>query len=264
MNLIRPLLAAALFGLTAPWCQAQMVTVDDPNSAIWDLTTVNELKEVWLESDDGDVEIDLNVEFTQSGSGKLAGTGTSETYMSSSEGNQTFPATYTVSGSISSSRGVARLSRKVAANGTANLNGAPRKVKLTQTIAVTVNNATGGVAGTTTMKASASGVGGFSGKESFDDAMPPSAGDGSWQLEVMRTVSGAKVTGQATLVPDAGGEVEFAIKGSYKAKTNTSTLTLTGLGTSKGASLKVTMVGDQITVVSGKVAGQTVSWKKPV
>ncbi len=94
-------------------------------------------------------------------------------------------------------------------------------------------------------------------------------GAGGWTLHLSLANDGkTKITGTGYVqliggLPPSktGPRFSFNVKGTYAAKTGISTLALSpapGDALSKGASLTVTMSGQTLTGVSGKVAGQTV------
>jgi hypothetical protein len=73
------------------------------------------------------------------------------------------------------------------------------------------------------------------------------------------STSGTKVAGLATVVLETGTTFSFPVKGIYKPQTQQSRLALIGTGVSKGSSLQVTMLGNSITGIKGRVAGQLVN-----
>ncbi len=106
----------------------------------------------------------------------------------------------------------------------------------------------------------------YSKTKSFKDEDLPllSTTTGDWTLTLNLTpASGTKYTGTASITTSAGHVLDFTVTGTYTDKTGVSDLTLKGdAGT---LTLDITTFGDLVTIesISGKVSGQTLSYKQP-
>ena len=86
---------------------------------------------------------------------------------------------------------------------------------------------------------------------------PPGFAPVNWHLNLSVATSGAKVTGTATVQLANERSFPFTVKGTTKG--GASKLTLTGTGTGKGVTLQVTLAGNTITKITGKLLGQTLN-----
>lgn len=88
--------------------------------------------------------------------------------------------------------------------------------------------------------------------------------DGNWALVLDLTNNATKYTGTAYIDTSAGNEVDFAVTGTSSARTAKSTLILKS---SKASDCNLTLVISDETMtfdsISGKVLGQTLSYKAP-
>jgi len=276
MKINTPLLAAAaalcLITANSSWAQAPSgnisTNITDPTNALWDLTQISELKHVSLDFNDssGSLQIDYNVDYLQDGGGKLAGTGNTTVSLSVDGTPQPdFSATYVVKGAVTSVKGVGRLSLTRSASGTAFLEGANRTASVSDKMSTVINPVTRQiVSGTFSRKASASGLGGKSDSGTISpQPLPGDLGDGSWTLSMdLLPDSGNKYMGSsntATVTLMTGMVYHFTIVGSFNATTQISKLVLKGVNEAQGSSLKVTLLGNQVTSILGKVSGQAIS-----
>jgi hypothetical protein len=263
---------AALIPTTTPMARAQAaapvtLTVTEPANSIWDVGMAQELQNI-----DTDISSDVHVRFAspfiQDGKGKLSGSGDTQVSLDYYEKSiddmvtvPTFPALYRFTGSISSAKGVVKLTCQVSATGLAFMRGKSRKATITGTQTVVVDAATRQITGRYNKKASAVGMGGTSDQGAVSESIPPELGDGSWTLTLnFKPPTGNKLNGDATIILNSGHEYTFSVTGVYTANTQLSKVTLKGTGSSSGSSLTVMMKGsDQVTSVVGRVAGQSVN-----
>lgn len=266
--------ALGMMALVPQFCLAQHTQpsgaitnlVSNPTNDLWDVTLDTKLNHV--DTEIPRLHMIFDVDFTQDGGGKLAGAGPTQVSLSYMNKNDVwvtlppFPATYKVKGTVTSSKGIGKLSYTASIIGTNLMEGKDRKISGSVSDTVKLNAITGQVTGTSTTKGSASGYGATSGKESFTYAVPVELGNGSWTL-VMNLVPELKnkMSGAATVTLATGQAYDFAITGTWAPKTWQSKLTLKGFGPSKGSTLSVTMVDNDVTIISGKVSGQTVKVK---
>jgi hypothetical protein len=85
-------------------------------------------------------------------------------------------------------------------------------------------------------------------------------GDGTWTLTMDLSMTGKKIQGSASVTPDTGRTIQFTVKGAYKSGTEKSQLMLAPADVAnKGCNLRVTMTGNAITAIKGKVLGQMIN-----
>jgi hypothetical protein len=261
LGILAPLLASA----QAPSGNIS-TNITNPTNALWDITMVHEIKHVSFDIDNLDVVFD--VDFTQNGGGKLAGAGDTTVLLALDGTNQpSFAAAYVVKGAITSVKGVGRLSFSDGATGIAFLNGADRKASVAEKMNIIIDPVTRQiVSGTFSRKASAAGLGSKTDSGAIEpESLPGELGDGSWTLSLdLQPDSKNKFTGTnntATVSLASGMIYHFAVIGAYVGPTQQSKLVLKGVDEAKGSSLKVTLLGSQITGILGKVSGQAISVK---
>lgn len=276
MKINTPILAAAaaLCLLTSNVGLAQApsgtitTNITDPTNALWDLTQASDLKDVSFDLSGGgtSLQVEFTVDFLQNGGGKLAGTSNTTVHLTVDGTPQPdFSATYVVKGAVTSVKGVGRLSLTRSAKGTAFLEGANRTVSASDQMSAVINPVTRQiVSGTFSRKATASGLGGESDSGTISpEPLPGSLGDGSWTLSMaLQPDSRNKYTGStntATVTLMTGMVYHFTIVGNYNATTQVAKFVLKGVNEAQGSSLKVTMLGNQVTSILGKVSGQAIS-----
>jgi len=216
--------------------------------------------------------INQDVSITQSAAGALTGGGNTTMTLytpsdfSGNPGTFTFSATYTARGTLKSSGANEVLSLAFIANASkVNLgDGVNRTLKESITYLITINPTTGTMSGRKAGSASVSGGGSI---KILDTSVPeqPAPPPLDWYLSLTSlTSTGTKVTGTGTVNLANGRIFPFTVKGTYSATTATSKLTLTGTSTggtdsSQGATLTVTMTGNNITGITGSLLGQKVN-----
>src|SRR5262245_53416290 len=96
------------------------IQVTDPTNHLWDATSIPDLQNLELEISDENADIEFAAPFTQTGTGKLTGTGLTQMDVSSPifVGTVT-DAVYKATGALTSSKGVARLRFTGTAKGSA-------------------------------------------------------------------------------------------------------------------------------------------------
>jgi hypothetical protein len=244
-------------------------SVTDASSLIWDLSAVNGLVNASIDVEDEKKGAEAHMDFIASAvlgvGGKISGVGqtTVQLQYSGEQGQQTvsFPATYKQSGSITSSKSVAKGSISVSVSGSGPLEGKTRQLKASSTTSFSINNSSKIVSGNSKSSASASGMGSISGKDTFgpESVVDSGVGTGEWELRLELSTSGKLVTATlASVHLSSDRTLTFTAKGIYTAKTQSAKLVLTGTGVAKSSSLQVGIVGNEIKTVKGKVLGQFV------
>ena len=243
------------------------MNVTGPTNHIWDASSIPELQHVDFEISDENTEISFAAPFVQTGAGKLVGTGLTQLEVDSPTvfvGTIT-DAVYKASGSVTSSKGVARLTFAGTAKGPADVAGKIRVLTGTLGVKVAIDSLLESASGVYTSSGAASGYGSIKEVGTLDfnwTDVVNSMGNGSWSLEMQLTNDGVKkIGGTATVTLSSGAQFDFTVKGAYKSKTDTSLLVLSGSGSSKGSSLKVNLTGSTISALQGKVSGQAIKWK---
>lgn len=262
-----------LLGISS-WTMAQSgpsgdysAQVTDPQSAVWDLTAIPGLTTGYsfsVEDEFAEVDLAFDRELQHWGTGKLSGSGGTEVSLDLYDemGHEfvVFPATYKTSGSVAGNRGICRIRMNTTVTGMGTLDGVNRRLTGSENLAVTVDNTSLTSSGSSRTKASASGIGGINGVDTWSGESLD-MGPATWTLRLLGlATSGKKVTGAAEVVLHSGAVHEFAVKGNYNAKNGLSKLVLTGQGAAKGSNLVVTIgAGDFVMAVKGKMFGQMVN-----
>jgi hypothetical protein len=263
-----------MLGLSVPWCGAAipggLLTYDVTDSAnlLWDVTKVSDLHNIHVGIGDISADIYFDVDFTQDGAGKLKGAGVTTVEVISSELSGIFAnATYKVTGKVSSRAGVAKLRYQATASVLAQVNSRQTRVKATAVWTATLNGVTKQLTGIYKNRASASGRGSASETGPIPQTWADVAadlGDGGWSIHLaLSNDSFKKITGTAAVRLDSGAVLPFTVKGKYNSKTDMSKLVLIPAPGSKGSSLRVTMLGNNITELKGKVFGQFINYLAP-
>ena len=245
---------------------ALQINVTDPTNHIWDASSIDELQNLNFGISDEDTEIAFAAPFVQTGAGKLVGTGSTDLVVAAPIFTGTISAVYKASGSVTASKGVARITFTGLAKGPAEIESKTRVLTGKLAVKTSIDS----------VLETASGVyvstGAASGYDTIKEAGPlnftwadviDSMGDGRWSLELQLANDGVKkIEGSATVTLSSGAEIELTVKGAYKSKTDTSLLVLSSSNaSSKGSALKVSLTGSTVTAIQGKVSGQAIKWK---
>ncbi|SPE50493.1 exported hypothetical protein [Verrucomicrobia bacterium] len=216
-------------------------------------------------------EVSFTDSFTQDGRGKLAGSGITLVTLipdvTQPETN-TFDAKYVTRGSVTSSKGVARLTFSVTLSGRTVVGNskhpaAERSFTAKANYALKFDAKAGQVSGRVVESAAATGLGSITETKPITDTLPSDLGDGTWTLVLnFAEAVGDKLSGIGTVTLETGQTYPFAFTGTYTSNTGESKLNLKGTGAGLGSMLKVTLHGSQLTGIMGQVAGQTVDVKE--
>lgn len=246
---------------------ALQIEVTDPTNHIWDASSIDELQHLDFGVESESIDISYAAPFTQTGAGKLVGEGLTDLEIAAPIFVGTInDAAYKVSGTVTSSKGVARVTFTGMAKGPALIEGKARVLAGTLAVKVTIDSILESSSGVYLSTGSASGYGSAKEAGSLDFSwldVIGSMGDGSWSLEMALTNDGVKkIGGTARVTLSSGATLDFTVKGAYKSKTDTSVLVLSAADASgKGSALKVSLTGSTITAIQGKVTGQVIKWK---
>jgi hypothetical protein len=241
--------------------------VTNPTNALWDFSLLtNELQNVDFTVSKKDVTAQFIYAdpFTQNGAGKFSGSGSTTVALTVDGETPSFTGPYKVSGSVTSSKGVAKVTFMTKVSGTdVEVDGKSRSVSGSESEVVEVNAVTGLVTGRSSSHASASGLGSISSTSTISDTLASVAaeiGDGTWTLVLdFGTASGKSLSGTASVTLNAGTVYPFTFTGAFNSKTGDSKLNLKGTGTGVGSALIVTLnSSNTVSSISGKVSGQTV------
>lgn len=272
------LLSAVLSALTAQTLLAQpsgSVTnlVTNPTNALWDFSKLtNELQNIDFTIfkvshgvTNTEAEFVYAEAFTQDGHGKFSGSGSTNVVLAV-DGTPTTTNifTYKVNGSVTSSKGVARINFTTKVSGPAELRNKTRNVTGSATYIISVDNVTGEVAGRQATHASASGLGSIASSTSIGPSpltnFVAEIGDGTWTLVLdFGASSGNALNGNATATLDSGTVYPFNFTGTFVPHTGESHLNLKGQDNGAGSMLVVTLnSSNQVNRITGHVSGQTV------
>ncbi len=207
------------------------------------------------------VEISENINLVQSIAGAVTAKGQATTItVAQPSGNVSFPATYTLKGSVKSSGSNILVGLTFAGKGSTVSNGVTNKYSESLTYLVTVDPATGRETGQ--LKGSASKTGGGT-IQIANPKIGPKASQFTpldWSLRLTGlTMSGTKVTGGNATVNLLNGRIfPFTVKGTT-AKLMLTGTSIGGTDSAKGAKLTVTLTGNHITGITGSLLGQKVN-----
>jgi len=228
---------------------------------------ITDFKEDFITGPDSTATVSENIGLVQSITGAVTANGKTTTVTvdqvgGNNAGTFSFPGTYTLKGSVKTSKGNILGSVVFNGSGSATLNGVMHKFTESLTYTLTINPATGTLTGQkigTITKSGANGGSAHLTDSTFTNSFPTFG----WNLSLtVATSKTGKVTGSANVALANEGNFPFNVTGTYSARTGTK-LTLTGTGTAKGATLTVTMTGNTITGISGSLFGQTVKLSSP-
>lgn len=243
-------------------------TVADPSNLVWDVEDVFYVTNVDSVVVKGGVTnsiVDYVVALRQDGAGKITGAGSTSVNASFDDQGVLTPAplftgNYKVTGTIHSSRGLTRGFLQEIVAGATEIGGSARKVKSTHRTDFTFDNA--GQTSIAKLKdmAAAAGVGSGSSRSTNGPVALNTVigGDGSWTLIMNLSTANNKITGSGTVTLNSGRTFAFTAKGVYNAKKQLSKVLLVSASPEKGSALQVTINGNAVAAIKGRISGQTV------
>jgi hypothetical protein len=245
------LLGAAVYAGTAT---AETYTYDlSGDVSIWDMSGTYGNDEL------GDIGLNVSYNLTQDAKGKLTGGGSAsgvapDPYDPYGEGYP-FDLTFTVTGSVTQSGGVTHIKITMKFKGTITEGNHTYRFRATLSMNMDVDPELGMMTGTIGVSVSVMGYTQRIPKQDYELPIPEGM-DGSADLTIDVTQDGKKVTGTGSLQLSNGDTYGFAIKGTFSAKKNLDTLTLTSQDKWK-LTLKIDTTDHSIDSFKGKVLGQS-------
>ena len=203
--------------------------------------------------------IDMDLTLSVDSKGKITGFGHADAQMSGVD----LSADFSVTGSISKSGSITRVTLNIKMTGNAYYGGRNFKFSATESGRLAVNPASHLMTGSVTVRGTIAGR--SIGTQTVALDMPIAADvDGSWDLSVDLTGDArGRITGTGSADVSGGDSFGFTLSGTYTAKRNQATLTVKPDANSKGLSLKLTVqpTGDSLDLqkLSGTVMGQKVA-----
>jgi outer membrane protein assembly factor BamB len=244
-------------------------------NALWDFSRLtNELQNLELDIEKNTFGVTNFIHavfaapFMQDGTGHLSGTGRNSVVLTSNGTDpQTaaFGATYVSKGVVSSSKGVALLEFSVVVLGRTLLGNdrqpvAQRIVILEADYNARFDATRKQMSGRVSESISATGLGPSRQSRTFADPLPADLGDGAWTLALQfGAVTGNSSSGVATVTLSTGQVYPLTFSGAFTPATGLWSLNLTGVEAGKGSILQVTVHGNDITRIAGRVSGQSVN-----
>jgi hypothetical protein len=212
-------------------------------------------------ADGATVRVSYPVVLNQSGGGRLTGGSPNPAVTLTADGyNIRFSGgKYSLTGSVTSHKGLGHLLLKAQLTGSATLTG--HKVKASHLINVRFDNQTMAFTGKQTDSAYASTRGTISQKSDIAGSVSSIfSGDGTWTLTLNDlTTTGKKVVGSATVLLNSGQSFHYNVHGTFTASTGISKLVLVSAEkATNGSTLRVSLNGDAITAIKGSISGQAV------
>jgi hypothetical protein len=219
---------------------------------IWDVTGNYTLSPTVGEEEPVSIVFDVYV--FQESKGPIYGDGSTIIYL---DGVQT-EGSYQVKGKLKTENAYGNLKANVKASGVGYLEGDTRSYSLSAKYDLTLDPMNLAIYGQGKGKAKAKGLGSAKLDDDFYEFLPFGM-DGDWSLTVDVSPDGKKWTGWALLELTNGREIQYDAKGETSKKGITK-IKLKGLGEAKNSKLKLTMEGESLLMVEGKVLGQKVDW----
>ncbi|HZL44422.1 MAG TPA: hypothetical protein VFD66_14220 [Verrucomicrobiae bacterium] len=257
--------------------------VSGATNAVWDIPAIQNIRIVSYQVLNAHLQpaatVYYQVNIGQEGGGNLFGSGRSLVQVSySTNGSNfisapSFVASYGTMGKITSSRGIARGFIMQTVLGPAFLTRTNKQVVVftTDRTDFIFNNVSNTVLVKVTDTFSAAGLGSFRNRAT-NGPSPLSllgAGNGTWMLKMnLQTDARKRVTGNAVVALNSGRIFDFKVTGVFKPATGQSRLVLSGHNVfstnavprfSGGSSLQVTMTGNSVAAIKGKLSGQLVN-----
>ena len=267
--------ATARMGFAQP-AGSITVQVADVKNVIWDLSMITDTQNVDLDirkvshAKTNGTAASFFAPSAQDGRGKLFGEGATLVTLVPDEtepATNTFTAHYTSRGSLSSSKGIARLALSIKASGHTLLGDnwhvtRDRDVTAQGNYSMVLDANTGQMHGRCSAKVTAAGLGSIADSVGLGpEALAPELGDGSWSLVLnFADLAGNKLSGLASVTLKTGQVYRFRFRGTYLPHTGVSKLSLTGYDTGTGSVLQVTLKDGQVSRVNGRVSGQSVDF----
>jgi hypothetical protein len=244
------------------------VAVTGANNRVWDVGgAIAGVGFSITNKHDAIVEVDYALNMVQTGSGSIKTAGdTNETTVHlviNGTNVPDFTGKFHARGSITSNKGKGHGTFTSTVTGTVQI-GKTRHVAANESIVFSFDNIANSTTFTERDSASASGLGSIKGDPQVRTGTLTTEfpGDGSWTLSLVGlTTSGKNITATSANVTLSLGQVfNFKVKGLFKSKDGTSRLLLASSDTaSRGSSLQVTMAGNTVTGIKGRITGQNVN-----
>jgi len=247
-------------------------------NALWDFSQLtNELQNIYFSGKS--VVISYADPYTQDGHGKFIASSSKTTATvitgisdDTPTTNELAEASYKVTGSVTSTKGVAKLVFTTSLSGAVESNGKNREFSSTTTFTIKVDAVAGQVSGRWAESGRLSGGGGPTRSSTSSGLYGPYAlsdyqaevGTGAWTLILdFSSASGKTLAGTATVTLDSGTVYPFTFTGAFSSHTGESKLNLKGVSGAVGSMLQVTLnSSNQAVFVSGRIAGQTVNLRQ--
>jgi outer membrane protein assembly factor BamB len=252
--------------------------ISGSTNALWDFSRLtNEFQNIEVDIEQitrgvtNFTQADFADPYMQDGTGHLAGSGSNSVVWTSNTTvpeSTNFGARYVSKGVVTSSKGVALLQFSVSAMGRALLGDAKHPVALRTVVIMANYRATfdgtrNRVSGQVSETISVTGLVPRSHSEMFVDTLPAELGNGAWTLALQfGAVSGNKAGGTAAVTLNTGQVYPFTFSGTFTPQTGKWSLNLAGVDAGKGSSLQVTVQGNDITRIAGRVSGQSVNFQQ--
>jgi hypothetical protein len=222
-----------------------------PGKPVWDISGTYTLSPLV----GGSTSVEFPVTITQDSQGMLTGSGTGPVDIDGVAAT----GTYTIKGKITNSGGVAKINATVKLSGNGEIQGVQTTYSLSANYKLEIDPIAKTVVGSARGSAKASGIGSGPVTEDFSTVLPSNMA-GDWKLQMNLVPTDNKLGGSSSVVLGNGRTLDLGVKGSYSAKNTKSTITLSGLDTFKGTTLKVMGTNDTLVnvTVKGKILGQVV------
>jgi hypothetical protein len=204
---------------------------------------------------DDSLGFNISYDMTQDAQGKLTGSGSASCSVEGIDVDISFDIT----GSIKQTGGIAIVKMSFKFRGTASDGYDTYKFTASAKVTAEINLDSGTIEGTAKVRVSIRGYGSYSDESLYTEELPLDM-DGAFTLDLNVSEAGRKLQGTGALTLSSGDIYYFSVTGKYNSKTDESSFTFKGDGSSKGCSLKIKVdeSDDSITSLTGKVLGQKI------
>jgi hypothetical protein len=270
-------LAAALLACCLQFASAQApsgnisFSFDTATIPVWDLSGAYQIEQDMIGTEGTLTHVSYSIYIVQDSTGRLRNSDTTTIYV----GDNAMAVKYTVSGTVTRSKDVAKANFSVNLSGNDTFNGFNRRVHLGAHYTLQVDEQSLSLTGNGRGSVNLGGLG--SGRLNSDVTIPlPSGATGAWNVQMNILAlnrlggSGSVTTfnGDPNSTPDVTAFVRSmptSLSGSFSDSTGIAKVRLSGSGTTaRGTTLNLQFTsdadGNQIVSLSGRVLGQTIKY----
>jgi len=225
---------------------------DASTAPVWELTDSYGFQQTIIGTGGAETALSFGIDLTQDERGSLFGSGGTVVNV----GNDFVFATYSVKGKISGGDDNTHVTLNVRLSGEDFITGIDTHFGISLVYKLSVDAASGTLQGTAKGSAKFSGLGG--GKISSEvQAGIPLNSNGAWTLQ-MNILPLSHLVGNSQIILPNGRILQAHLSGSYSTAEDLSTVKVSGVGISRGNSVRVVFDSSGVQQMQGRVMGQQV------